>query len=256
MGWFGKGKGRSVPVAGDNWDFYSYVYGEGQRAMIRFDVTAAKEPEHAGYGNCRRVIVFIDPDSVRDDGLPIKEQFEALTALEDALIRDLTDAGVDCRFIGCMTYGGMRDFVFQVEDTAGFAKVASRWVGDRGGNRVGLEESDGWDFFDRKVRPEPGHWRQIENRRVIQALLEAGSNPERPHPLEHAFRGPPENLKKIAAALEADGFSRMSFEGDFLVLSKPSPLDLDEISRLTDALEGFSASVGAEYDGWGTPVVR
>jgi hypothetical protein len=41
-----------------------------------------------------------------------------------------------------------------------------------------------------------------------------------------------------------------------LVLIKPSPLDLEEITGLTVALEGFSASVGAEYDGWGTPVVR
>ena len=254
MGWFGKGK-KTVVVAGNSWDVYSYRYGQGQRAFIRFDVAAAKEEQHRGHGNCRRVVMFIDPAAVRADGMPAKEKMDMLAAFEDDLVRGLTDAGVDCRLVGCMTYGGLREFVFQVEDTAAFADVVAPRVGARGGERVELRESAGWDFFDAKVRPSRAHWRSIANRQVIGALVKAGSNPEKPHMLEHVFIGPEAALREIASQLESDGFRTISGEGERLVLAKPALLDLDEISELTGALEGFSASLGVEYDGWGTAVI-
>jgi regulator of RNase E activity RraB len=241
-------------MIGGEMESYSYVYGGGMRALISFDVAAAMERRHEGHPHGRRIIVFVDARGVRPDGLPADTA--ELIALEDDLTARLRQASIDCRFVGRMTYGGMRELVFQVEDAAGFDALVGGWIGAQRGRRIEVRPKDGWSFFDEKIRPTAAHWQQIQDRKVIAALLEAGSDPARPHPLEHTFKGPARGLDEIARQLGADGFREIRRSDDVLVLVRPSPLDLEMVSRLTGALAAFAEAVGVAYDGWGSPVVR
>jgi hypothetical protein len=239
------------------WQTYSYSYGSGQRAVISFDVDAATEPRHLAHRWCRRVILFLELCELRDDGLPRDEEVrEHLLTMETDLTIRLRRDRIDCRYVGRMFYGGMQELVFQVEEVAGFERVVAWWVDTLAHRRVELLESDGWDFFDEKIRPGPAHWQEIRDRRVIGELVAAGSDPSRPHPLEHTFEGPSARLDEIARQLGADGFRRHRSSREVLVVSRAATLDHDEIARLTRALHAYAAAMGVAYRGWGSPVVR
>jgi regulator of RNase E activity RraB len=241
----------------DGWEVYSYTYGDDQVAVISFDVESAEAEGHPDHPHGRRVIAFVPEPEVSDNGLPSQNALQRLDALEDGLLQALQAAKVEGRFVGRMTYGGMREFVFQVTDGPGFARALSAWRDRQKGWRIETRERDGWGFFDEKVRPSADGWRQIGDRRVIDGLLEAGTDPNREHVLEHFFDGPVEALRQIAAALAEDGFEgELDEEAGRLMMKRAEPLDLLTINRLTTALAHYSEGLGANYDGWGTPVLR
>jgi regulator of RNase E activity RraB len=239
------------------WEVYSYTYGDGMVAVISFDVESAEAEEHADHPHGRRVIAFLPEGEVSDNGLPSQKAVQRLDALEDGLLQALRAANVEGRFVGRMTYGGMREFVFQVTDAPGFARALTAWRDWQNGWRIETREREGWGFFDEKVRPSANGWRQIADRRVIDQLLQAGTDPDREHVLEHFFDGPVEALRQIAAALAEDGFAGEVDEAEGrLMMARAEPLDLPVINRLTTALAHYSEGLGAHYDGWGTPVLR
>jgi regulator of RNase E activity RraB len=183
----------------------------------------------------------------------------SLLAHQRRLVDQLTARSVRCRFVGSMLYGGMFDLVFQVEaqESGRFKTAVAEWAGTALPCRVEVKQSSGWDFFDAKVRPSPAHAQQIADRRVIQGLIDAGSDPAIPHQLDHRIEGPPEVLRQIARDLEANGFVRARFPAeDVLLINTESPLDLMEIWDTTGRLVGYCANCGARYDGWGAAVVR
>src|SRR5262249_50711862 len=243
-------------IIGDAWEVYTYTYGEGFRALISFDHNAGTEDEHRGHPHCRRVIVFVPAQQVTENGLPVREALEQLGDMEDSLIARLEAAKVDCRFVGRMTYGGMRDFVFQVEDVAAFTAQVDGWKREHSGWRIESREREGWSFFDEKVRPSEAGWQQIADRRVLDGLRDAGSDMSKPHVLEHFFKGPPEALAHVAEQLRGDGFEGVPDDEGGLMMSRAEDIDLDEISQLTSSLARFCKRIGVEYTGWGAAVVR
>jgi regulator of RNase E activity RraB len=249
------GKKRQQVVIGDSWEMYTYTYGEGMRVVISFDVEAAREKEHRGYGRTMRVILYIPMPQVHENGLPVGEVLPSLAEVEERLLKLLRKGGVACRFVGRMTYGGMRELIFQAEGEEPFRACVEQLAQQVDAFKVELREGEGWRFFDKKVSPAPVYWQQISDRRVIDQLLKAGTDPEALHVLDHTLVGEPETLEKIRRQLEADGFKKTGGEGDVLVMSRASPLDLDAIFGLTSRLSGYCAQMGVEYDGWGAAVI-
>lgn len=238
----------------DAWNVYSFVYGEGQRAIVSFDLEAATTDEQVEFAEERRVIVYVSAQYVTPNGLPDGDKHRELAQLENELITALAGGDVNCLFVGRMTYGGMREFIFEVGDTHEFDEVVNAWQPSGPAFRAELKSGEAWDFFNRKISPSPRNWQQIHDRQVIEHLVEAGSDRDAVHRLEHTFIGPTESLDIIASELGADDFEQLSREDGRLVMAKGSVLDLDRISGLTGALMSFAANVGAEYDGWGAEV--
>jgi regulator of RNase E activity RraB len=249
-------KRKHVTVVREAWEFYSYTYGEDQRASILFDVWAAEEPEHVGYGACRRMIVYVPDQSVEEDGLPDPEAFAQAKQVEAQLVAALESARVDCIKVGRMTYNGLCDVIFQVEDVEGFERCFAALQKQGVVFKVELVESEGWSFFDAKVRPRPEHWRWIKDRQTRDRLLAAGSDPKKPHTLDHTFLGEAKALEALAKALEEDGFDEPHLGDGRLSVSQEASLDVDEIHEVTEALRDLAASHHVAYDGWGAAVVR
>jgi regulator of RNase E activity RraB len=255
MGWFGSSK-KQVRITEGPWDFYVYPYGEDQRASITFDVRADAEPEHRGYDACRRVIIYLPHDRVYANGLPMAAEYQRSTEDEQSLIAELERAAVDCKKVGHMLYGAMRDIVFQVEDAAGFSSVYERWRATRPQRKIELVERAGWSFFDDKVRPKPVHRKWIQNNHVIIELLKAGSDRQQPHSLDHTFLGAADTLNVVARELGAAGFQSRRSEPSSLTIVQELPLDCDEITTWTLRFEALAENCGASYDGWGAAVIR
>jgi regulator of RNase E activity RraB len=102
------------------------------------------------------------------------------------------------------------------------------------------------------------------NQKTIQALIEAGSNPLKAHPLEHHFYCfTPEALKELMSKGESLGY-RVANLGDnehegthywYGDLIKETVLDIKVINKENSVMLELAGQFGSDYDGWGTPVV-
>ena len=236
----------------ERWGLYAYTYGPDQKAVVRFDHQAATEPAPATHGSCVRLIAYVPLEQVQRSGLPQPEANAVLGVIEDRVVQAVQ--GPEHRLVGVMTYGGMRDFVIQTdapeELTAALEAVDSPY-------RKELRQSAGWDFFDRKIRPDDYGWHFQSNIELLEQLRQAGSRMEEPHSLDHSFVGPAEALAHLRSQLEADAFvCSPAASTTSVTLTKEASLEPESLSKLTVALGRFAQSVGARYDGWGTHVVR
>lgn len=103
------------------------------------------------------------------------------------------------------------------------------------------------------------------NSKVIQTLIKAGSNPIKPHPLEHHFYCyAPGCLQALMSKGESLGY-RAAHMGDTIHegnhywygdLIRETPLDLDTINEQNSLMLKLADEFDADYDGWGTPVVE
>lgn len=157
-----------------------------------------------------------------------------------------------------MTYDGLRELVFQVGDPEEFRPIVGRWMQNHDGYEIDVSEHDGWTFFDEFVRPTEGDRRNMAEHRVIDNLIENGSDPDLAHELEYCFRGDLPTLEKIADALTRKGYTLLDGqdlgEGQ-VVLSIPMKLDRPAIRKESQANETLAREFGGELDGWGASVI-
>jgi hypothetical protein len=103
------------------------------------------------------------------------------------------------------------------------------------------------------------------NKKTIKALIDAGSNPSKLHPLEHHFYcNNPESLKALMAKGESLGYGVANvgdndYEGThywYGDLIKDTVLNLKSINKENSLMLKLANEFDADYDGWGTPVVK
>lgn len=247
---------RSAPpdIIRDRWNGYTYLFGEGERCVVSFDVTAC-DPAQQKPSELRRVIGFSPQGHVSPEGMPSPQSFARLKAIEDALIAELKTRKVKSWLIGRQVYRGFRELLFQVDDLAGFAKAYAVVEAEFGGMK--LVEHPDWQFFNDKISPgERGH-NHIGNRGVITALKEAGADLAIEHTLDHTFIGSAAALAAIETELGPEGFTPTGKTERSLTMSNEAPLDdQDMIDAMTMWLRTVATAHGAAYDGWGTAIRR
>jgi hypothetical protein len=241
-------------IVRDRWNGYTYLFGDNERCVVSFDVTAC-EPTAQKPSQLRRVIGFSPEDQISPQGMPLPPAFARLKAIEDALLTELKSRKVKSWLVGKQVYRGFRELLFQVDDLAGFAKAYEAVEAEFGGMKL-VEHAD-WQFFNDKISPgERGH-NHIGNREVIGRLKEAGSDLEAEHTLDHTFVGAASALAAIGTELEENGFTRTGTTERSLTMSVPLPLDdQDTVDAMTMWLRTVAAAHGATYDGWGAMVLR
>jgi regulator of RNase E activity RraB len=166
---------------------------------------------------------------------------------------------VRCRLVGRLTCNGVREIVFQLDDWDSFRPVVGRWMGDNDRYEIDVSEHEGWEFFNDVIRPSSETWLYLADRSVVQNLLEAGSNPKKPHEIEYVFHGQVPELKKMQKALEKRGYAvpnGIDIEGEEMIAVKKMAIDVDAIFEETLANQQLAEQHEAVYDGWGAMVVK
>jgi hypothetical protein len=241
-------------IVRDRWNGYTYLFGENERCVVSFDVTAC-DPAAQKPSQLRRVIGFSPEGQISPQGMPLPPAFARLKAIEEKLIGELKARKVKAWLVGKQVYRGFRELLFQVDDLGGFEKAYAAVEAEFGGMK--LVEHPDWEFFNDKISPGERGYNHIGNRDVISQLKAAGSDLAAEHMLDHTFVGSASALAAIEAELEENGFSRTSTTESSLTMSVPLPLDdQDTLDGMTMWLRTVAAANGAKYDGWGAMVLR
>ena len=116
-----------------------------------------------------------------------------------------------------------------------------------------------WQGYE-SLLPEPREWRELEDRRVLQDLLDEGLDPEAEHRLIHRVATP---SAKGAQALKGL-FEKLSLvdcevagEGKKLTVVgvQECALDINEIHKVAWILESRAPKARGTYLGWTIPLV-
>jgi hypothetical protein len=236
-----------------NWESYSYSTDNGP-VIVGFHTDSIKI-DQSKYPFCARVLITIKAPN--HNGGPSQNEAQLLWDMEDRLVALLDAAKVPCLLLGRLTHNGTRELVFQVVDFAPFRPPVGRWMIEHDEYESDVSEHDGWDFFLESVWPSETSWVLILDRRVVDNLVKAGSDPSKPHSLEFVFRGDQSGLQQMQAALAVRGYSllELSAEESRLVMARCMALDVGEIFRESLSHREDCQRFGIEYDGWGALVV-
>lgn len=241
-------------VVQENWENYSYRLDAGS-CFVSF-YAGADDVARDEFPFCARVIIPIK--SPNQNGGPTGEEAETLWRLEDELTDALMQHGTKCMLLARMTHAGDRELVFQLADWDKFRPPVGRWMKRAAEYEVNVSEHDGWDFFDDCVWPSEEDWMLIQDQRVVDGLIQSGSNPNLEHALDFLFIGDQSRLQQLRQRLAARGYvdSDESTPTDQLLMVKKLPLELNLI--YTESLENnrLCKDLGVQFDGWGAAVVN
>ena len=238
----------------ENWEFYLYPTDDGP-VFVTFH-TEVESINRNDYAHCARVIIPIkNPD---ENGAADDNESAELFELEDTLVASLDQADTPCLLLARVTHAGQRELVFQVKDKERFQPVVTLWIDECKRNDITLSEHDGWDFFNEFIWPSDEDWVWIYDRRVVDSLIESGSNPDKEHQLEFCFHGSSTDpLQALSDQLAKDGYTPTSFDEETLtlVITKAMALNVNTIWETSMSLIDLATTHKVEYDGWGAEVV-
>ena len=243
-------------VVDGQWEMFHFTRPNGKVTVVSFDLEVAQGSRPEGFDTCFRVVLHLLPENVQPGGLPVEGMTVQLEEIERDLVKSLETATVKARMVGRLTHDGKREMVFQVGDPAHFESILSIWLDDFTDFQATFTAESGWEFFENEIMPTAVDWQQVIDRKIIDKLLKAGTNPTKVHVLEHTLTGDEQNLQVMAEELAGGGFQVIHFGGGELVVQRASYLDIDTVSAISGALFRFANDLEVKYEGWGARIVQ
>lgn len=242
-------------VVSNHWNVYQRLH-KDMRMMVSFDEDVARGEQSAELSLCARIMI---PTAVKNAaGEFDRLSFDVLNGLEDHLVESLQQDNIHCRLVGRLTYGGLRELVFQLQDWESFRPTVGMWMREHAEHEIDVSEHEGWNFFHDFLMPGVEDRLQMADRSVIDNLIKHGSDPKQIHALEFAFRADVYQYQTMLPELLSRGYeasSEKSSEGQLFVLIKRMPLDYAKVTEESVANHRLAKQVGAECDGWGALIV-
>ena len=254
---FGKGKPAGVKVRPDKMDGFFYHYNQGQnKALIEYDPVYQEVLHRGSLHDGIRVIIYVDPQFIKADGIPTDAHLATIRQLEKDLSQFLEKKAVHAKLIGTMIYGGMIDVVYMISGLSDFQNALNSWKKKQKAYRIDTVNLVGWGFYEEKLVPKGYHLYQISDAQVIEQLKLAGTNMEVGHWTQHTILGPESKLTQLMEQMRPDDFYPVSLEGERLVMEKCLQLDPEQVYSAIIPLRLMCESMGLIYDGWEANVVQ
>lgn len=243
-------------IVGDRWNAYS-AERDGALMFVSFDEDVAEVEAIDHLSSCARILITIhQPNGA---GGPESPEAEKLWEMEDELFELLQEHQVDCRYVARLTYGGLRELVFQLQDWESFRPPVGMWIMRHEEYEMDVSEHEGWDFYNDYIRPRHEDRIFMLDNSVVMNLIEAGSDPEKEHSLEYVFVGEKSGLERVAISLRKRGYvdiGETDFASGQIVLAKKMVLDTSLIVFESLANSELAEDAGVEFNGWGASVVN
>ncbi len=195
----------------------------------------------------------------REDGFPERAEGELLAVLEDQVNEALEPRNILC--VGRITTAGFRDFFFYGPPLAGLeAQVRAAFTAAGWAPRaVVMTFEPNWQTYRELLYPDSDELEWIQDRRVVDALRDAGDDLSVPRPVSHWLFFTDENSRTaVTDSLVAQGFEVALDKSDHAWIARAARTDsveLSHIHQVTRLLRREAEAVGGTYDGWETGVV-
>lgn len=244
---------KKISVQNDNWEYWDF-YDEDEFYGLDFiDKTYFATESQKGFNKEYYLKILFPEYKTVEGNFPAPEAHQEIQILEDGLVLELEKAIVNCKQVYRSTYFGAKRLLFEVSDSEAFEKTVANWKKSLDEFQLELLEEKAWTMYN-QLMPDKYANQQIGDRRLIEALVNGGSNPELVHSIEHAFYGGLKNLLKVEKELHKEGGTTSFFENESLGIIFNSVLDLDEINAMTYFLMDKAEECDCKYDGWLTAI--
>jgi uncharacterized protein (TIGR01619 family) len=243
------------------WDFYFFV-ADGRPCSTMLDLSHLERAPDAE--RPWLVSVRVPLRAPRPDGLATNAEATELGQIEDALVRSL-EAHCSAIFVGRMTWNGVRDLFFYCKRTEPLEQaLGAALEGAQPRRLLTRKQSDAeWKHYLDVLYPGPLELRWMKDRRVVEALAEAGDKSDIARPIDHHARF----TVRASAEAWARAVRQMGFdvaierdEGTSEAWSahavREDPSELAHVHDIAERLLGLAEENDGTYDGWGCAVVR
>ncbi|NGM50108.1 DUF695 domain-containing protein [Caulobacter sp. 602-2] len=237
----------------DDWDFYQTQI-DSKPGSIFVDLGIAQEAPLRDRPRAAYLRVFMR--APRPDGLSSQEEFDALIAVEDAVVAAAEAVG--WLYVGRSTSDGNRDFFFYGQDGEAIQAAMIEVMGGFDGYHADMGQRDDpdWSSYFEFLHPSERSRQTISNRRVRELLANEGDQDAIPRVIDHLALFPDmAGAAAFIAAIAGQGFAILQPEAQdevgvsFSRSGRPS--EMDEVCLdLVDA----ARAAGGRYDGWGCEV--
>jgi hypothetical protein len=245
----------------DDWEIFMCQMGD-HPASIAVDVGISESIRELPTTCASVRLTYKTPN---EHGLPTREEYAAVSALEDALLAFLDESPGDA-FVGRVTTQGKRTFIsYSRRGESEWDTMVRRLAADHGyALECVLEEDPEYKNYWNDLYPTADDWRVIYDERVIENARKHGDDGSRPRNIDHWVYFPSESAAQpfIEWAM-SDRFTfeaRYSGPGDdgryCARLSHVGALTNRDVSSHTLALMRKAGEFGGDYDGWETPVLK
>lgn len=187
-----------------------------------------------------------------EDGLPSEMEERRLNAVENRIREKVRER--DGVYVGRRTGAGNRDILCYFE-------AKPRGLEERIRASIGMEilfmsrPDPDWEGFEAML-PSPKQYRQIDDWKTIDGLINAGANPNATHSIEHRVTtSSPKGAEALAALmgkLELDNVEVTGSKPELVVTGTllASLIDIEPINRVSYILESKSPKARGQYEGW------
>ncbi len=240
-------------VPQENWETYFYNAPKGP-VFVTFWQDAKKIGEE--YIFCARVVITIKKPN--ENGGPNQSEADKLYKIEDELTHFFKEHKTNCILLARLTHDGNRELVFQLQQWDTFRPPVGLWMLKNKDWEIDVFEHQGWDFFNDSIWPSEIDWKFIHDRRVIDSLVEHGSDPQKEHSLEYLFEGKEEKLQQLKGHLNERDYQDGPKEEDpqRLLMIKKLPLDINLVFAETMQNEKICQEWDIAFNGWGASIQK
>ena len=244
----------------DDWRFFPCTIGESS-AFVFVDVGLAKTIGSAPTNLVKLRLKYRNP---APNGLPTNEEFDAVSAIEDALERFNTETS--STYAGRVTVAGQRHFFNYLWHAAPrwqpfVAALAAQTGYDL---ELSIREDPQHEAYWHDLYPTDDDWRVIHDLEVLDQLRKRGDDGHAERQIDHwVYFDDEQSSAPFVAWAESERFthdarySRQTEDGTYCVrLHHFGTATIEAVSRRTIALRRKAAEFGGKYDGWETPVMK
>lgn len=197
----------------------------------------------------------------RTNGQCHQDETHTLFAIKAALNEEM-ESRLNALEAGRVTRSGYRDFYYYAASFDGLSEIVGYVLYEFRGYRDEIAQADNstWDFYENVLLPRPSQLQGIQNRTVIEYLIQNGDDGLSERPIEHfsyfstredrtLFT---ETIRNLGFGVTTGGLTRgeireLPFGVRYLRIDRPIP---DTIDLITVKLDDLSRAFRGQYDGW------
>jgi hypothetical protein len=240
----------------DAFDFYPcLIDGAPGSIYVNLRFESATPPEAR---DTRYTVTILMTDG-GPHGIGTAEEGEALNACEESIIASAKEAGLV--YVGRTRSRGEWEMTFY--GAAGKADLLRRDAAKHAGARTAVVTTDydpAWRYYSQVLLPDDERKRWMDDRRMVDILVEQGANVLQPRRVDHRASFVTEQARDafVAEALR-EGFTleptpalrESSLERRFSAqVYRTDSIELDHIHDVVMTLADAAATHGGAYDGW------